>query len=89
MSNYTELSVVGKDESLPFVGGATAHILTDKVMKNLFLQLCYFGLADIILCDGQLRFFRGWSCSCEEFFVQSRIAGVDIRLHRDQPLESE
>jgi hypothetical protein len=35
--NYTELLVIGNYESLPFVRGSTADILSDEIVENVVL----------------------------------------------------
>ena len=35
--NYTELPVIGNYESLPFIGGSTADILSDEIVENVLL----------------------------------------------------
>ena len=46
--NYTELLVIGNYESLPFVGGSTADILSDEVVENVALQLREFRRAGLV-----------------------------------------
>lgn len=45
--NYTEPPLIGNSESSPFVGWPTGHILSDKVMENMPLEVCEFPLTGL------------------------------------------
>ena len=51
-SHYTEPLVIGKGESLSFVGSSAAAVIPGKTTKNVLLQLRQFGLTDILLSCG-------------------------------------